>query len=145
MIWTASRRWRRIHHASIYDHKVRNSSAKCLGSWYGLLVEEEEEESTMLQYMITNSWVRNWWNPTNHKNQSTQKKGEYKEPNHKKTKAPKKGGIQGTKHQVPKPPLVTRSISNNKRGGPPKRTLSLEEPSPTATTTLQNRDCLRTS
>jgi hypothetical protein len=41
--------------------------------------------------------------------------GEYKEPNHRKTKAPKKGRIQGTKHQVPKPPLVARSISNNKR------------------------------
>jgi len=68
-----------------------------------------------------------------------------------KSKHPKKGGIQGTKkegpmfkktkqplkgtareHQIPKPPLVTRSISNNETGGPFERTPNLEEPSPTA-------------
>jgi hypothetical protein len=75
------------------------------------------------------------------------------------TKAPKKGGTHGIKwknphprrqmnhlrgqdkpqgkHQVPEPPPITRSISNNERGGLPERRPSLDEPSPTATSRLK--------
>ncbi len=37
-------------------------------------------------------------------------------------------------HQVPKPPLVVKNISHKERARPPKRTPSLEEPSPTSIT-----------
>jgi hypothetical protein len=50
-------------------------------------------------------------------------------PTSKKTKKASKKGKPYKKHQVPKPFLVARSILNKERGGPPRRTLSLEEPS----------------
>jgi hypothetical protein len=59
-------------------------------------------------------------------------------PRPKKTKeSPKKTSELQGEHQVPKPAPVTRSISNMERRGPPERTPSLEEPSPTATAHLK--------
>ncbi len=48
-----------------------------------------------------------------------------------------KEGKRRREHQVPEPPLVARSISNKERGGALERMPSLEEPSPTATTSLK--------
>jgi len=50
-------------------------------------------------------------------------------PTSKKTKKATKEGKPYNEHQVPKPLLVTRNISNKERGGPPRKTPSLEEPS----------------
>jgi hypothetical protein len=41
-------------------------------------------------------------------------------------------------HQVPEPLLVTRSISNNERGGLLERMISLKEPSPITTTCFKH-------
>ncbi len=40
-------------------------------------------------------------------------------------------------HQIPNPLFSTKNISKNEKGGPLERTLSLEKPSPIATTHLK--------
>jgi hypothetical protein len=62
------------------------------------------------------------------------KKGEYKGRKKGRThiqedKRSTKKGQTTKEHPVHKPPTLIRSISNNERGGPPKRTPSLEEAS----------------
>ncbi len=69
-------------------------------------------------------------------------KGEYKKQNERthisKNKwTAQEGGPQGEHHHVPEPPLVVISISNDERGGPPKRTHSLDEPSLMTTTHIK--------
>jgi hypothetical protein len=83
--------------------------------------------------------------PVINKPKHSKKKGgntrkKWKEPtSKKKTKRTTNECKSHKEHQVPPEPLpVTRSISNkNIRKGPLERTLSLEEPSPTATACLK--------
>jgi hypothetical protein len=70
------------------------------------------------------------------------KKGEYKGKKGKDPRPRKQKNHQmkatTREHQVPEPLLVTRSISNNERGGPLERMLSLKEPSPITTTCFKH-------
>jgi hypothetical protein len=67
--------------------------------------------------------------------------GEYKEQNGRthvqEDKRTTQEGEPQREHEVLEPPLVIRSISNRKRGGPPERTPSLEKPSPITTSRLK--------
>jgi hypothetical protein len=70
-------------------------------------------------------------NKPKHPNKGRIKRTEWEDPHPKRQKNHLKGQPQ-KEHQVLKPPPLARSISNKENGGPPKRTLNLEEPSSTA-------------